>query len=682
MTPMMIRLKLFSTLFLPLLVVSSLLVWSPVTAQAADPASLKTIPVPMPENLDFYVADQAAAVRLGKALFWDMQIGSDGMTACASCHFHAGTDSRTRNTLSAGQDGSFDVGPGANADLRRADFPFHALVDPEERGSGGLDPDDPMVLRSHDDRVGAQGVVKTQFLRVQPGRSDEPGRVIHDPGFHRDGHNVRQSTPRNSPSVINAVFNYANFLDGRANHFFNGMTPFGPQDAEAVVWVNAGGRLAPLDMNRPFTLLNNASLASQAVGPPLSDSEMSWVGRSWPDIGRKMLSVKPLGKQAVHPNDSVLAGLVDPSGRGLDTNYRAMIEQAFHADFWNGNGDIEGYSQIETNFPLFFGLAVQMYESTLVSDDSPFDRFLEGDATALSASAQRGLNTFLSDGAGCFNCHVGAELTAASISNATNPLEPGLVETMNMGDGGIATYDIGFYNIGVTRTAADAGRGGNDPFGNPLSFSRQRAIVNGNDAADTPGGSLTFDSAFVPTPGCVPDLLATPPLICPPNLNDVTRVAIQGAFKTPGLRNVELTGPYMHNGSMLTLMQVVDFYVRGGNFREANMADLDPFIVDILPLKGPAGEAAQIELVDFMLALTDERVRWEEAPFDHPQLLVPVGHERRLAGHPKRTRALADNLLEIPAVGRNGRQAEGLPPLKPYLAQDLEGEALNNFHYQ
>jgi hypothetical protein len=44
------------------------------------------------------------------------------------------------------------------------------------------------------------------------------------------------------------------------------------------------------------------------------------------------------------------------------------------------------------------------------------------------------------------------------------------------------------------------------------------------------------------------------------------RAAVNGAFKTPGLRNVELTGPYMHNGSMATLEQVVQFYNRGGNF--------------------------------------------------------------------------------------------------------------------
>ena len=42
------------------------------------------------------------ARALGKALFWDMQVGSDGIQACASCHFRAGADPRSRNQLSPG----------------------------------------------------------------------------------------------------------------------------------------------------------------------------------------------------------------------------------------------------------------------------------------------------------------------------------------------------------------------------------------------------------------------------------------------------------------------------------------------------------------------------------------------------------------------------------------------------
>ena len=48
--------------------------------------SLKTVPVPVPFTINDYFADRDAAVRLGKALFWDVRLGSDGMTACATCH--------------------------------------------------------------------------------------------------------------------------------------------------------------------------------------------------------------------------------------------------------------------------------------------------------------------------------------------------------------------------------------------------------------------------------------------------------------------------------------------------------------------------------------------------------------------------------------------------------------------
>src|SRR5579871_679343 len=61
--------------------------------------SLKTVPAPQPAGLSQYVQDTNALVVLGKALFWDSQTGSDGRTACATCHFHAGADHRITNTL-------------------------------------------------------------------------------------------------------------------------------------------------------------------------------------------------------------------------------------------------------------------------------------------------------------------------------------------------------------------------------------------------------------------------------------------------------------------------------------------------------------------------------------------------------------------------------------------------------
>src|SRR5207302_11239039 len=57
------------------------------------PGSLKNIKPPVPANLGQYIADTNAAIVLGKALFWDQQVGTEASNvglACASCHFHAG----------------------------------------------------------------------------------------------------------------------------------------------------------------------------------------------------------------------------------------------------------------------------------------------------------------------------------------------------------------------------------------------------------------------------------------------------------------------------------------------------------------------------------------------------------------------------------------------------------------
>jgi hypothetical protein len=106
------------------------------------------------------------------------------------------------------------------------------------------------------------------------------------------------------------------------------------------------------------------------------------------------------------------------------------------------------------------------------------------------------------------------------------------------------------------------------------------------------------------------------------------RVAVDGAFKTPGLWNVELTGSYFHNGGMATLRQAVQFYNRGGNFCSFNLKDMDPTIK-------PLGLTPEQEerLVDFLVALTDERVKYSRAPFDHPELRIPEdGRTTSLSG--------------------------------------------------
>jgi hypothetical protein len=100
---------------------------------------------------------------------------------------------------------------------------------------------------------------------------------------------------------------------------------------------------------------------------------------------------------------------------------------------------------------------------------------------------------------------------------------------------------------------------------------------------------------------------------------------------------------------------VVDFYARGGDFPVTNAADRDPLIVDLhRNLDALFTEADEVALVDFLLALTDERVKFQRAPFDHPELIVPID-----GASPDNQRGrgalLSDaRFRRIPAVGAAG----------------------------
>jgi cytochrome c peroxidase len=122
-----------------------------------------------------------------------------------------------------------------------------------------------------------------------------------------------------------------------------------------------------------------------------------------------------------------------------------------------------------------------------------------------------------------------------------------------------------------------------------------------------------------------------------------------GRFKTPTLRNVELTAPYMHNGGMATLKEVIEFYNRGRSDFDRNQGGADPG--GILNLS----DAQKEDLIAFLRALTDDRVRFKKAPFDHPQLFVPNGHPLNQSYVRNNIKGNAvDEMLQIPAVGRNG----------------------------
>ena len=624
------------------------------------PGTLKGQPVPEPEDIGDYVLNRKAAIELGKALFWDMQVGSDGMQACASCHFRAGADPRSKNQTSFGgnqnADSSFTHAP--NSQLTADDFPFHELADPTDRSS--------FVSRESDDVVSSMGVSFAKFMGVKRGVSQDKGEPISDPVFNVNGQNTRRVEQRNTPTMINAVFNHRNFWDGRADPIFNGVNEHGARDPDAQV-LRATGHF---HLEWVTLRIDNSSLASQAVGPPVSNFEMSFVDRPFRDIGKKLVSARPLALQQVHPHDSVLGSLADGQN-GLRTSYREMIQLAFHPEWWESDLIVEidqqsgeatfeplppddklkmnQYTMMEHNFSLFFGLAVQMYEATLVSDDAKidqhFDSLAAGGLGVLDERERRGLELF--EAGGCSDCHSGPEFTSASVRTAKtgffNPAvepqfqPPEQIERMFIGSCDIAIYDQGFYNIGIRPFEEDLGVSVDDPFGNPLSIAKLRTM-NPNDVPSQE--LLTIEYPNLMDTGAVPAM------------EQDERTAVEGAFKIPGLRNVELTAPYFHSGGYSTLKQVVQFYNRGGDFHDhiGTTGQAQDEFIDLVIGRLELTEEEIDLIVAFLGTLTDERVRAQAAPFDHPELIVPNGHTVDDGGG----RVAKDNLLVVPAVGADG----------------------------
>jgi hypothetical protein len=282
-------------------------------------------------------------------------------------------------------------------------------------------------------------------------------------------------------------------------------------------------------------------------------------------------------------------------------------------------------------------------------------------------------------------------------------------------------YDTAFYNIGVRPTEEDPGVGADDGFGNPLSFTKQwlNSLLGTPTADDMPfqlarvqlpfsfyadavfypGGfagaewpDIGFFPCDPPIPGASPaggfgactfgvvEGLGQEAFPKPPSelgypissfsmfqyeAIENTATGVDGAFKTSGLRNVELTGPYFHNGGQLTLDQVVDFYNRGGDFAIENIGNLSP---NIHPLG--LDETQRGQIVAFLKALTDERVRCEQAPFDHPEIRIAAGARGYGSDvtEDKKNRGQSKDQIElIPQVGAAGRPGSYLPCLEGFL---------------
>src|SRR5262245_60527934 len=181
--------------------------------------------------------------------------------------------------------------------------------------------------------------------------------------------------------------------------------------------------------------------------------------------------------------------------------------------------------------------AIAAFERTVISGNSAFDRFHAGDASALGEPAQRGLALW-NGKARCNTCHPFGDVTPNFSDNK-------------------------FHNIGVAAKARDF-----------ATLARKAAAVSRPE-------ELAFD----------PDFTELGRFIVTRQPKDI------GAFKTPGLRDVALSAPYMHDGSEATLLDVVNFYDRGGR--------PNPYLDGgIVPLK--LTDQEKKDLVAFMESLTGE----------------------------------------------------------------------------
>ena len=166
--------------------------------------------------------------------------------------------------------------------------------------------------------------------------------------------------------------------------------------------------------------------------------------------------------------------------------------------------------------------AIASFERSLVSRDSAFDRWVRGDAKAMTVSEINGFRIFVDPSRGdCAACHAAPNFT-----------------------------DNSFHNLGLRQ------------------FGERRADMG--------------------------------------RFNEKAVASMKGAFRTPTLRDVELTAPYFHDGSAHTLREVVEHYARGGDVK----TNLSPLI---RPLT--LSEAEKADLIAFMKALTTRR-----GVYDPPRL--------------------------------------------------------------
>ncbi len=194
-------------------------------------------------------------------------------------------------------------------------------------------------------------------------------------------------------------------------------------------------------------------------------------------------------------------------------------------------------------------MAIAAFERTQISGGSPFDRYyFKGDRTALNAAQKRGLDIFVNKGR-CVSCHVIEQTQALFTDNRFHNIGVGINNIQN----DIPELTGEFLKAEYTQTEVDE---------KVLSDKRTSEL-----------GRLAVTRDF----------------------DDI------GSFKTPTLRNVAVTAPYMHDGSLKTLNEVLVHYNNGGVTNEGDPVN-DFLSGGIRPLNLSDSELSDLEA--FMKALT------------------------------------------------------------------------------
>jgi cytochrome c peroxidase len=244
---------------------------------------------------------------------------------------------------------------------------------------------------------------------------------------------------------------------------------------------------------------------------------------------------KTLEEQAKQP-------LLNPSEMGMKSE-AALVER------------VSGIEEYRKSFRRIFpregitlntiAAAIAAFERSLISRNAPFDRFIKGDTSAMTEIQKAGWQLFKGK-ARCIDCH-------------------------SLSDAAPVFTDHKFHNTGVA--AKD------------LTFE-----VLSRRAEEAEARKKTLDVM----------LLAHDPQFSDLGRYLVTRnTSDLGAFKTPTLRDIELTGPYMHNGSIRTLLDVMRFYNKGGVSNPLLDKKMTPLNLS---------EEEMNALVEFLRALTSDDV--------------------------------------------------------------------------